>query len=64
VGGAPIIEEWTAWLLVREREQEFTRKLRLKDAEQARTAAPRAKILKLPTRPQEVTRPPRGRRAA
>ena len=36
----------------------------LKDAEQARTAAPRAKILKLPTRPQEVTRPPRGRRAA
>ncbi|HEY6103794.1 MAG TPA: hypothetical protein VI007_11285 [bacterium] len=67
--GAAIIEEWTAWFLVRERERELTRKLRLREAERARAGsrhpAP-ANVMKLPVpaRPPEVKRPPRGRRAA
>ena len=60
----PIVEEWTAWFLVREREREFTRKQRIKEAEQARARSLGARVVRLPERPAQATRPPRGRRAA
>jgi|GEM_PF-4396966 len=62
VGGAPIVEEWTAWFLVRERERELKREELIREAtrEQKRRAVVRLQ------RPQRQTpeRAPRQRRAA
>jgi len=60
----PIVEEWTAWFLVRERERELARQQRVREAEETRAKSPRAKLVTLPARPTERERPPRGRRAA
>lgn len=61
----PIIEEWTAWLLVRERERELARQDLLRQAEQARVEREAAKLLTLPPQAKPGSeRPPRRRRAA
>lgn len=62
--GCAIIEEWTAWFLVRERERELSRRLRIKEAERPRTsrggtvtALPvRGKTAQTPTPPPQKDR--------
>jgi hypothetical protein len=58
-----IIEEWTAWFLVRERERDLARKQRLREAERVRPRS-RTTVVTLPRKPSQLTPPPRDRRAA
>jgi len=60
----PIIEEWTAWLLVRERERELARQEQVRAVERARAAEREASRLRRKTggaRPAE--QPPRRKAA-
>jgi hypothetical protein len=61
-----IIEEWTAWCLVWERERELARGLRIKDAERSRATPRKDKVTRLPTSspPAQSAPPPEGRKAA
>ncbi|HEU5298207.1 MAG TPA: hypothetical protein VFW08_01820 [bacterium] len=61
----PIIEEWTAWLLVRERERQLAREELIREAERARRRMGDAIPLpKRRRRPAASEEPPRHRRAA
>jgi hypothetical protein len=63
--GCAIIEEWTAWFLVRERERELARRLRIKDAERSRAAVWDDNVTALPARVKTArTTPPPGNRKA
>jgi hypothetical protein len=65
-GGCAIIEEWTAWCLVWERERELARGLRIKDAERSRATPREDKVTRLPrsSPPAQSAPPPEGRKAA
>ena len=61
----PIIEEWTAWLLVRARERQLTREQLVREAErQRRREAGVTPLRPSSTRPSPAERAPRHRRAA
>lgn len=62
--GWAIIEEWTAWFLVRERERELARRLRIKDAERSPAASRDEKITTLPAPVKDARPAPRGDRKA
>jgi hypothetical protein len=58
-----MLEEWTAWTIVREREREFERRRRIREAERARQEETRQE----PVRPAPAVirrQQHRGRRAA
>lgn len=60
----PIIEEWTAWLLVRERERQLAREELIREAERARRRRGGAVPLPKRRRPAAPEESPRHRRAA
>ncbi len=61
--GVPIVEEWTAWLLVRQRERELAERERLREAEQISPTPPRPRLIHR-SRRTRVEETPAGRRAA
>ena len=65
--GCAIIEEWTAWFLVRERERELSRGLRIKEAERPRTSREgKVMTLRVPGKTAQTPTPPpqKDRKAA
>lgn len=61
----PIIEEWTAWLLVRERERQLTREELIREAERARARTAGVTLLRArPQQPSASEHSPDHRRAA
>ena len=61
----PIIEEWTAWLLVRERERQLTREELIREAERARARTAGVTLLRVrPQQPAPSEHGPDHRRAA
>jgi len=61
----PIIEEWTAWLLVRERERQLTREELIREAERARARTAGVTVLRArPQQPSPSEHGPDYRRAA
>jgi len=59
----PIVEEWTAWLLVRERERQLKRKELIREAEAAQRRVDQVRRLR-PRRREAAERASRHRRAA